>query len=455
MPKESELTNKLDADLSDKVRGVSEEGVSVNIPIVTLKTLIQSGTSVPYIDLVSIGDDKGLIFTEQISVGSPAEPKESVFGGGDSYGVGLENDIPNGTPEPGSAWYCTMANTDNAVITSATDVSVEFSSDTGSAIGLFNGVSAGNYILIGSEYKFDGVKIKTTVAGVVEPDNVVVEHLINNNPTWSDVSFMSTNSNYPYEQRGDQLSSVVGSEQWRFGFDPLSLPIIWDKVSLNINGTIYTKYWTRIRITSNISTDPVVEQIKLHTDRMEINSEGVVEFFGKSRPMSVLQSGIRCLINNAISVASNENVVYETNKCVAAYTNNKLNNNAVDSTLILQNIEYGIDTSVPLLLEISYLITTDVAGNIEWRLDIYDVADDYTYDGSNTSRSYSYIDSIPSGRNLKRSTKQFIIPINHLTEDNIALIKIERDATNANTNDTLPGNVVITNVKLSGVRWRL
>ena len=86
-------------------------GLSKNVLGSVLKTYLGEGTATPFIEVVGTGDDKGLVCTEQWAVGKPSNPKESVFGGGDSYGVGLEDTTPEGTPKAGSAWHCNTANT--------------------------------------------------------------------------------------------------------------------------------------------------------------------------------------------------------------------------------------------------------------------------------------------------------------------------------------------------------
>ena len=122
-------------DDDTKYRIVEETGGSKVITGATLKEYLAEGTLLPYVEVVQDGDDKGLIFTQQVSVGTPEFPKESIFGEGDSYGVGKEDTTPDGEPAVGSAWHCDIATTTNMTITGATDITTILTSDAGSTTG--------------------------------------------------------------------------------------------------------------------------------------------------------------------------------------------------------------------------------------------------------------------------------------------------------------------------------
>ena len=226
------------------------------------KTTAQLNDILTFLFGTATGDDKGVaVKGGQVSVGAPGEGQEMVVGEGDSYPVTI-------------AFHCTEANTTGLTITGATDVTEILQSDESSTTGLFDGVTAGNYILVGAVERFAGVKAKIDTAGTIEPDNVCGEYLEDNSPTWTDSKYMATDSNFPYTQRGNTLASVIGSEQWRFGYDPTAGIPTWDTVTLNINGTDYTYRWARFRIETAITLDPIIQQIKLHTNRWECNADG-------------------------------------------------------------------------------------------------------------------------------------------------------------------------------------
>ncbi len=455
MVKENELPIKSDIDLGDFLRVVSEEGVSNVTVLAKIKELIESGTATPYLTVVGTGDDKGLICTEQFSVGSPCIQKESAFGGGDSYPIGGECSTPEGPFEPGSAWHCTLSNTTGQIITGAVDVTQELASDTGSTKALFNGTTAGNYILFGSDHVFPGIKAKIETAGVVEQGHIQGEFLPVDFGSWIAAAHMVTQAEYPYEQRANIISAIGGeSEQWHFGFNPLLSRTSWQKTTMTINGTDYTKYWGRLRILTNITTDPVIQQIKLHTDRLEINADGTVEHYGLSVYPKTLVSGVNNLINNTIGSPSNQDVNYESGQTIADYTDNQFNNGAIDSAIIIQNILDGIHTGISLIFSISYYPEGNETGDVEWEAHVYEIADGFVYDGSASPEIYTEIDTIATPSEAIRRTANILIPIDNLTYNDSILIKLRRDATIGNADDTLPENCVVTNVRLTGYFWR-
>jgi hypothetical protein len=454
MGRESNITKVSSVDDNTIYRIVLETGESRNILGSVLKAYLGEGTATPFIEIVGEGDDTGLICTEQWAVGKPASPKESVFGEGDSYGVGLEDGVGS-TLKLGSAWHFNYANLSGLNITGATDVTEILSSDSGSATPLFNGVGAGSALLIGSDYTYGGAKVKIDSLGSVEPQNVIAEYLKDNSPSWITTPYMVTDADFPYSQKGWSIASCSScSEQWRFGFDRDDLPTTWSKVTLNINGTDYTKYWAIFRVVSPITTDPVIEQIKLHTNRFEINKDGSTEYFGRSRYPKVLFFGVQNLINNTISSPASQDVTYESGEAVADYTDNQFNNNTIDSAIITQAIVSGLDTSIPIYLDISFYIEGIATGDVEWVADVYKVSDGFLYDGSATPDTFSVIAPIITPSNLERKTATIKILANDLTDQDSILIRIKRDATAGNPNDTVEDECVITQIKLTGYFWR-
>jgi len=446
---ENNLTIKTSVDDNDYVRGVSEEGDSVRVPNSAMKTYLGEGTAVPYLEVVNEGDDKGIICTEQWSVGTPASPKESVFGEGDSYGVGLEDTSPDGTPKAGSAWHCDIANTTDLTITSATDVTAVLASDTGSTTSLFDGTTTGKYILFGSDYPFGGYKVKITGAGDIDGDNVITEYLWDNAPTWDASFFMATRADFPHIQRANSIANNVENQQWRLGIDPLSPPTGWDKVTLNINGTDYTKHWTRVRLSDAITSDATIEQVKLHTDRYEINSDGSTEYFGKSRYTRDLLGGINLKVDNADKTPAYEHVKVATG-ITMAIDKNEFIKNQEDGFIIPVNIVEGLDTSMPLVVIISGYPLTNDAGTIKLAVDYVNISEDFVYDGTATATHLEAEDSFPINTKEHRRNAKFSVPINTLVQDEQIILSLYR----MGNDDDYNGNIVIADIRVVGTFWR-
>lgn len=426
-----------------KWNGASFEDMVFDEIILSDGASIESEDGNISIEFTSTGDDKGVnILGGQLSVGSKSDPRETCLGGGDSYAVPY-------------AFHCTVSDTTGLTIINATDVSSILQSDSGSTTGLFGGTTSGSYILVGSQYPFGGAKSKVSVSGSVESDNVTAEYLFDSTPTWTTTPFMSTLSDFPYTSYANNLDGEDDTSfQYRFGFDPDNLPVPWNAVTLNINGVNYENlYWGRFRVVSDISQDVTIEQLKLHTNRFEINADGTTEYFGLARYKKTLVYGLESITPNSIYSPSSVDVSYGTN-LTASYQNNRFANNAIDGFTIVQNIVEGLDTSIPLELAVTFYVDGSSTGDIEFEVESYQVSDGFVYDGSATPDTYSEIVTIGTDSNQIRTTQIIQISVNELTPLDAITVGLYRDATVSNTDDTLAENIIITNIALSGYFWR-
>lgn len=390
------------------------------------------------VSLIPTGDDNGVAITGgELSVGTPGDPREIVVGGGDSYPLS-------------AAYQCDEANTTGLIITGATDVTTIFQSDTGSSTALYGGTTAGKYILVGSDYPYLGVKVKMTDGGDVDPDNVRLEAWIGDG-VYNPVSYMATNANYPFKQNGNKIGTDL-IEQWRFGFDP-EVESLWDPVTLNINGVDITKYWGRMVIEgTGIVAEPIVEQIKCHTNRFEVNASGVTEYFGQARFPKTTQSGLQIATANANIDPINENVLYGA-LTTAKYVDNEFSTTADDGFLIVQGVESGLDTSMQLWVSLSYYVKGTSTGDLVFDVDVFQVGDGFVYDGTGVPDTYSITDTVAVDSNLVRRTSIIKIDAEKIQPGEALVISVRRNAA-SNPSDTLDSNVVLTYASITGWFWR-
>ena len=389
------------------------------------------------VEINDVGDDRAVhIYGGELSVGTPQDPREAVFGGGDSY------------PAP-IAFHCTEANTTGLTITGAINITDILQSDTGSTVGLYGGTEVGRFILVGSDYPYLGTKMKIADGGSVDPNNVRLESWIGDG-VYNHVSYMASNANYPHTQTGNSFGNYP-SEQWRFGFDPTQ-PSTWAPLTLNINGVDITKYWGRMTVETPIVADPVIEQLKCHTSRAEINATGTLEFFGLARYPKTLQAGLQILTPNALIDPADESVTYGSGT-TAKYVDNELQNNRDDGFLIIQGIQDGLDTSIPLFLNLSYYIKGTGTGDVVFDIDVYQVGDGFVYDGNAIPDTYSITDSILTDVNEVRRSVKFKLDAEKLMPGEAIVISIKRNG-DTNPADTHPDSVVMTYASLTGFFWR-
>ena len=403
------------------------------------KTTAQLNAILQYLQGEQSGDDAGLqVINGQFTVGEPGDGKESVFGEGDSYPVT-------------KAFHCTIGNTSGLTITSATDITDDLQSDSGSTVGLFGGVAAGDYILVGAANPYGGVKVKTATAGTVESDNILAEFLADNTPTWTYAPFMSCGADFPYTQRANIVSSVIGSEQWRFGFDPDNLPTPWDVVTININGTDYSYKWARFRITATITLDPVIEQVKLHTNRFEINADGLTEYFGRSRYQKDLPMHWHLTEQLSGYSPANENIEFGSG-LVLVYTDNEFIDNATDGRGGHLVIPSGLDTSIPLKFEILWQPLSNNSGGVRWSFETVQKVVGDLMDTSEIPVTVLVTETISSGEDniLKQTEVTFLA--NKLVPGDIIGFGLKR--LGLDSADTYPDHIALINVRCVGYFWR-
>jgi hypothetical protein len=123
-------------------------------------------------------------------------------------------------------------------------------------------------------------------------------------------------------------------------------------------------YWVRFRINSTVTTSPVIDQIKIHSNRTEINSDGWIEYFGKARPIDTLPWDAG-LLEAAAASPSNQDLFLSDNLDVGR-VENLFANGATDRIGFLSPLPLSIDTSSPI--KFSWSVKTDdaTAGDIDW-----------------------------------------------------------------------------------------
>lgn len=374
------------------------------------------------------GDDAGWNLLTEFTVGKWNDPHEAVFGQGDS------------TTE---TMRC-LHTTDDVVFT---DVTTILSSDSGSTTGLFGGDTQGNTIYVGGDFLFSGVKVKVDTIGVIEPENVCAEFW--DGTAWQKVEFMATQADFPFAQYGWDLAGVAESQQWRFNFDPYNE--FGDWVQNEINGE--TKYWSRFRIedVAGITSDPLIEQVKLHTSRFEINANGFTEYFGSARYPKTILSGIENLINNAVASPANESVQYAPG-VTAQYTDNEFANGATDSRLLVVDIPEGMDTSVPIEVTVSGYIKGPSTGDLYFQLGKIAVGDGFVYDGSGTMTRVDNIVTRAVSADEERFTFKTLMRVNESGANVAYLFEIRR--LGGDVLDTMSASFIATHIKVNGYFWK-
>lgn len=380
-------------------------------------------------------DDEGVNVLGELHVGTAEFGAESVMGGGDSYTRGMLVYTYNPT---GPVW---------------TDESVAARSASGSTF-TFPAVAQNNAIYVasslsngGGDYlQHYGIKLSCTVAAILGGGSIVVEYW--NGASWVAIEQMSTLASAPYTQYANDLFLRAQSEQLRY---PLAFLSSWAKNDPMSLGTNY--YWIRYRIASAITTAPTFEQWKLHTARFEVNSDGATEYFGAARyPKDLL---VHQAINSPVTGSSPSNAaVAFTAGTTLTLNRNQFNDNQVHSFGSILTIPTGIDTSIPLTIEIGWYPDTNNAGDVELETYFAQLEFGDLWDGSVADTGVADISTVPANDRYVSRATIMTIDVSELIPGELLVFRVQRDATVGNPDDTLAGNIIIGSVRMFGYFWR-
>lgn len=405
-----------------------------------IKTVQQLNDILKFQKGIPTGGDAGIHFTspdlKNIIIGDSDNPVELCIGQGDST-----ND--------------SMVAYHSSDDVNFTDITSDLIVGDGSVVGLFGGTASGLRVYVGADWRFSGTKVAVESAGGGLHGKFLSQYW--SQGAWHNVSVMAVNSSYDifseFNQRADNIASVSGiSEQWYFDLDPYSEHPVWEKTT--INGV--EKYWARMILIGAITTDPQIDQIKCHVNRVEIENVGIFRY-GAARYPKILNNGLSSIVQNADATPRDESVAYSTDM-TAGYLHNELQNGFNDGFLFVQNIEQGMDTSTKLKLSVAYYVKGSATGNIKLSADVVLVGQDvrlggpFLYDGNAPFDPYPMEANVTSDQDLIRRVAHCYIDITHLTPHDAMVINIHRDG--AHAEDTLNASIVMTHIVPIAYFWK-
>jgi hypothetical protein len=377
----------------------------------------------PFLKITPTGDDKGLrVENGQLSVGTYLDGREAVFGRGDSHTNGM----------------AVLSTEDDITYSDVTDIAA---SDTGSTYQTFGGfITTGSADYIGSDIPFCGIKLKT--ASLVDPGltgTVAREYW--NGTAWTAFTAMATDAETPYTQRADNIGTVIGSEQIRFGSCD-------DQQKTTVNGV--EKYWVRLIITSDIVSTGEVEQIKLHTSRFEINADGFTEYFGDgiyTKDM-VMHWGLTQALTGF--TPQNETLVF-ANGISLDYLVNRLNNGQTSGRGGFVEIADGQDTSRGVIGEVLFVPLDNTAGDVLFQVDTWQTREGDVLSAANVPDSLSDTVTIEANTANQIYRANALFDVEKLIPGELLTFGFKRVGGDAL--DTYSGNIALINIRAIGYFW--
>lgn len=215
------------------------------------KSFIVTGAQIYAYLLDTVENDEGLNILGELHVGRSMFPAESVFGAGDSH-----------TYEYVYTFDGVSTYTDKTAIAKSAS----------SSTFTFDGVTAGNMIYIANRYPltFEGIKIAIETAITIGAGEIIAEYW--NGSSWTEFNGCTVQSSPGFLKYAKNYFSQTGSYHIKYN------PYIRDDWTVNDPMTLgINYYWIRYRIETAITTSPAIQQIKIHTNRTELNTDGTQE----------------------------------------------------------------------------------------------------------------------------------------------------------------------------------
>lgn len=387
------------------------------------KITLDSGGTYAFTHIDSFPSNEGLAVIGNMSVGRPETGKESSFGEGGVHVVGMV--VQTNTNGTAGTW---------------TDRTSEAASPSGSSFAAFPGTSAENALYVGGDNPFFNLSVDTATAIALGAGAIAWEYW--NGSAWTSFLVMaSTDSGIQYAQ---DTFGRVAIEEIRFGE-----MTGWATTSLNS----VTKYWVRARVTTGITTSPVIEQIKIGVNRTKINDEGSLSYFGSAEPKGVLLTRFG-LTRALLAITPKDDDLEISSTVTMITTGNSFENNAEDAIGDFIIVPDGMDTSMPIEYDVFWHPNTTATGDVEIELIRSSVSLGDVLDGTLAETRTGTVTTISTASNkaLFKTTISFTAP--DLVPGEFVSIAIVRDATGTNADDTYTGSISIVQIRATATFWK-
>ncbi len=382
---------------------------------------ISAGSSVQGSIVSDLEGDRALLSIGELAVGLPLAGKESVFGEGDSHTDDMH--VFTNTSLEAGTWA---------------DVTTAAASATGSTFTLLPGITADNCVFVGSENAiFPGIKVTMDSTAITLGAGAINEEFWNGS-AWTDFNLMATDADMPYNQYADAVFQRASqSDQVRFG--PMTG---W--ASKSLNGQV--AFWMRWCVTTGITTSPVLQQVKVHTNRFEINLEGFAEQFGDA----IEERSMPLPEHRALKAPAAPGNVVVTVSASIEYTGSRNSYSTGDGVVYIVPVPDGLDTSQPLTFRTLWKPSSTNAGDVNFNLivsegDIGDVVD-----GTIAETAVSVIQAASGTTDAIQALTEHSFSVPDVIPGDVIFIAHTRAA----ASDTFTGNVEILRRELEGHFWR-
>jgi hypothetical protein len=433
-------------------------GVNVNIDPSITNHVVQANAT----DVIRI--QSGVVDRQKMSIVDASNISIAAFSNDSDQVDFLTRDFGIGLPEAGRITHMgegrdfrrgqlVYTETSGAVFA---DVSAAAAEDDGTTLTL-PGVAADNAIYVShslgaSPLQFAGLKVDVDTAASVGAGALIAEYW--DGSSWTEFKTMSSDAQPPHLPRGEVPFARVGTEYIRFDARVLSSWSTNDPPTLGAS-----RYWVRFRVSSAITTAPIIDRIQIAPNRTEVSEDGFVQYFGAGRPVKVSSLGVASLQGSA-APGTAQGVLLSDNLDVG-----RLGNSLADgATSRVGAIIYApddMDTSTAAKLVWTWFSDSST-GAVDWVVRWGSSSDGDALHGSQATapatapgeQSSSVTTTVPAtaGNQITQSVEldlSSVITRQASGEPDLIWFSIERDG----SGDTATGVVNIVHAELKYLSW--
>lgn len=312
---------------------------------------------------------------------------------------------------------------------------------------LLQGNTANNAVYFGGDVVFYGICYIPNLATPDLADNSLWQYW--NGAAWIDFNVMASESVQPLNQFANTPFERSSGFQENLRFDK---DIVSSWQLLMLNG--FNKFWVRMILTGLINPIPEVTTVKLIPSYKLIDVDGHQEYFGCAKKCAEVVFHRKLLESVNGALPANEDINF-TGTIVLNAQSNEFQDAVLNEIGGVISIPCNTCTAAPLKLVILWFPLTNNTGNVEWEVEVAQArAGDNINNNGLFSTILSQVVIVPANNSGVMFRTIFNLPIFTLVPNDILVIRIFRDATGGNPDDTLVGSVVLTEVNGEVVTWK-
>ena len=312
---------------------------------------------------------------------------------------------------------------------------------------ILQGNTANNALFVGADQPFFGICYIPNIAFPGLSNDSVWQFW--NGASWQTFNVMAAQSVQPLDQFANTPFERSSGTQENLHFMN-SMTNTWQ--TLTLNG--FNKYWIKVILTGAIGTIPEITTLKLIPSYKLIDVDGHQEYYGFAKKCHEIVFHRKLLETINSQVPPSDDINFTATMVINA-VNNELANGATDAIGGTLRIPCSTCTSDAVQIFISWFPLTNNAGDVELEIEATQArVGDNINNNSLASTIFSQITNVPANNSGVMFQTVFNIPINTLVPTELLAVRIFRDASGGNPDDTLTGNIALADVTGEVKSWK-